>query len=138
MTALLEAKEKIIARRVVLLQILATILGAGVFCSSGGNSSVALAFLCGGGVSVANGALLAWRMCRTAANKVIDAHYQLRLMYFYAVERFLMVVVLLGLCMVSLRLPHLAVLVGFVAIQMLLPIGRWILGFETGITNKNV
>jgi len=90
----------------------------------------AAAVLCGGLVSALNGTLLAWRMSRAALHSAHEAHHsggahhQLRLMYLYAAERFLAVVVLLGLCMAALKLPPLTVLGGFVMGQAVLLAAR--------------
>jgi F0F1-type ATP synthase assembly protein I len=140
-----EATEKRLARRVVWLQVAITLVMAGVAYGLYG-AQLALAALSGGLVSVLNGALLAWRMCRTAlrsahaAHDSSGAHHQLRLMYFYAAERFLAVVALLGICMVVLKLSPLALLGGFVVGQATLLIAQLILSrFKTEIvTKKNV
>ena len=115
-----EAQERKSARRVVGAQVAITLLVAGTVYGIKGTPQLAWAVLSGGGVSVVNGALLAWRMSRAAVTSVQDAHHQLRLMYFYAAERFLVVVVLLGLCMAALKLLPLAVLSGFVMGQAVL------------------
>jgi len=119
-----EAQEKILARRVIGLQMVVALAGAGIAYGMEGTPQFALAVLSGGGVSVVNGALLAWRMSRAALSSVQNAHHQLRLMYFYAAERFLVVVVLLGLCMAALKLTPLAVLGGFVMGQAALLAAR--------------
>jgi ATP synthase protein I len=134
-----EAKEKIMARQVVMMQVVITLIGAGVAYSIEGTPQFALAVLCGGLVSALNGALLAWRMFRATLHPDRDAHHQLRLMYFYAAERFLVVVVLLGLCLAVLKLVPLALLGGFVMGQAVMPAGRLLLSsFKTEIVTKNV
>ncbi len=119
-----EAKERKSARRVVGAQVAITLLVAGMVYGIKGTPQLALAVLSGGGVSVVNGALLAWRMSRAAVISVQDAHHQLRLMYFYAAERFLTVVALLGLCLAVLKLSPLALLGGFVMGQAVLLVAR--------------
>ncbi|MDP2694639.1 MAG: ATP synthase subunit I, partial [Gallionella sp.] len=125
-----EAGEKRLARQVVGLQATTALVAAGVFYGLNGTPQDAVAVLCGGLVSALNGALLAWRMSRVAlrfaheARERSSAHHQLRLMYFYAAERFLVVVVLLGLCLVVLKLSPLAVLGGFVMVQAALLAAR--------------
>jgi len=119
-----EAKEKKLARQVLGMQMAATLVAAAIAYGIKGTPQFALAVLSGGGVSVVNGALLAWRMSRAALSSVQNAHHQLRLMYFYAAERFLAVVVLLGLCMVALKLSPLALLGGFVMGQAVLLAAR--------------
>lgn len=134
-----EAKEKKIARQVVWLQLVVTLIGASVAYSLNGTPQFAIAVLSGGGVSIINGALLAWRMNRSALHPAHEAHHQLRLMYYYAAERFLVVVVLLCLCIVVLKLSPLALLSGFVMGQVVLPVGRLLLSrLKTEIVTKNV
>lgn len=120
----IEAKENKLARQVLGLQVVVTLAITVVAYGIEGTPQFALAVLSGGGVSVVNGAMLAWRMSRAALSSVQNAHHQLRLMYFYAAERFLVVVVLLGLCMVALKLSSLALLGGFVMGQAVLLAAR--------------
>lgn len=122
-----EAKERKIAHRVNLLQMAVTLFAAGIAFSIKDAPQLAIAVLGGGGISVVNGALLTWRMVRAAAHPAHEAHQQLRLMYFYAAERFLVVIALLCMCMVVLKLSPLAVLGGFVIGQAVLLAGRLIL-----------
>lgn len=106
------------------MQVAATLVVASVVYGMGSAPQFAIAVLCGGGVSIANGALLAWRMTRSAPHSAHEAHHQLKLLYYYAAERFLVVVALLGLCMAALKLPPLALLGGFVIGQMALLAAR--------------
>ena len=122
-----EAKEKKIARQVILLQMLATLLGASIAYSIKGTPPFAIAVLSGGGISIVNVVLLAWRMVRAAKHPAHEAQHQLRLMYFYATERFLVVVALLCLSIVVLKLSPLALLGGFVMGQAVFVAGRFIL-----------
>ena len=127
-----EAEEKKIARQIVVLQIVVTLIGASIAYSMKGTPQFAIAVLSGGGISVLNGALLAWRMTRETLHPAPEAHHQLRLLYFYAAERFLVVVVLLCLCIAVLKLLPLALLGGFVMGQAVLPAGRLFLSrFKT-------
>ncbi|HEU0219405.1 MAG TPA: ATP synthase subunit I [Gallionella sp.] len=125
-----EAREKRMARHVVGLQAAVALVTTGIAYSLNGTPQYAIAALSGGLVSVLNGTLLAWRMSRTAlhsdheAHDSSGAHHQLRLMYFYAAERFLVIVVLLGLCMAALKLSPPAVLGGFVVGQAALLAAR--------------
>ena len=119
-----EAKEKKIARQVIFLQVVATLFGASIAYSIKGTPQFAIAVLSGGAVSVVNGVLLAWRMARAALHPAHEAHHQLRLMYFYAAERYLLVVVLLCLCFAVLNLSPFAILAGFVMGQVLLLAGQ--------------
>jgi hypothetical protein len=104
----IEVREKKIAHQVVMLQIVVTLIGASIAYSMKGTPQFAIAVLSGGGISVLNGALLAWRMTRETLHPAPEAHHQLRLLYFYAAERFLVVVVLLCLCIAVLKLLPLA------------------------------
>jgi ATP synthase protein I len=140
-----EEKERKIARQVVWLQTMVTLTVASIAYSMKGTPQLALAVLCGGGVSVVNGAMLAWRMYRSAlhpASEVYDSravHQQLRLLYFYAAERYLVVVVLLGLSMAVLKLSPLALLAGFVMGQFALLVARLLLSkIKTEIVTKHV
>ena len=134
-----EAKEKKIACQLVLLQIVVTLVGASIAYSINDTPQFAIAVLGGGGVSIVNGTLLAWRMDRAALHAAHEAHYQLRLMYYYAAERFLVVTALLCLFIAVLKLWPLALLGGFVMGQMVLSAGRLLLnGFKTEIVTKNV
>ena len=136
-----EAKEKRLARLVIGLQMVITLVVAIIACGMEETPQFILAVLSGGGVSVINGALLAWRMSRAALSPVQDAHHQLRTIYFYAAERFLVVVVLLGLCLATLKLSPLALLGGFVTGQAVLLVARLFLSkfvLETEIATKNV
>ena len=122
-----EAKEKKFVRQLFRLQVLSILIAATIAFVTKGTPQYALAVLSGGGISVVNGALLAWRMSRAALASVQNAHHQLRLMYFYAAERFLLVSVLLLLCMTVLKLPPLALLGGFVLGQAVLLAARLLL-----------
>jgi len=122
-----EAKENKLARQVIVFQFVVTLAVAGIAYGMKGTPHIALAVLSGGGISVVNGALLAWRMSRASLSSVQNAHHQLRLMYFYAAERFLLVAVLLMLCMAVLKLSPLALLGGFVTGQAVLLSARLIL-----------
>ena len=135
----IEAKEEEIARQVILLQVLVTLVGAGIVFSIRSSPEYAIAVLSGGGTSAVNGVMLVWRMSQAASRPVYEAHHQLRLLYFYAAERFLVVLVLFCFCLAVLKLSPLALLGGFVVGQVVLPMGRLFLsGFKTEIVNKNV
>ncbi len=126
-----EVQEKILARKVVWLQALTILAAAGVVYGWKGSPQYAIAVLGGGSVSVLNGALLAWRMSRAALHSSHDAHLQLRLMYFYAAERFLAVVALLAICLAVLKFSPLVVLSGFALGQAALLAGRLFLKIKT-------
>jgi hypothetical protein len=119
-----EAKEKKIARQGILLQVVATLIGASIAYGIKGTPQFAIAVLSGGAISVVNAALLAWRMARAALHPAHEAHHQLRLLYFYAAERYLVVVLLLCICFAVPELSPLALLGGFVMGQALFLAGR--------------
>ena len=128
-----EAREKKMARHVAWLQAAMALIATGIVYGSTGAPHFAIEALSGGLISVLNGALLAWRMSRTALRLAPEAqdsggaHQQLRRMYFYAAERFLAVVVLFGICMAVLKLSPLALLGGFVMGQATLLAAQLIL-----------
>ncbi|HCI12921.1 MAG TPA: hypothetical protein DFK12_02915 [Gallionellaceae bacterium] len=122
-----EIKEKQLARTVVGWQMAVVLAIAGITYGLGKTPQDVMAVLSGGGVSVLNGALLAWRMSRAASVSAHDAHLQLRLLYYYAAERFLVVVALLALCLAVLKLSPLALLGGFVLGQAVLLSARLLL-----------
>ena len=111
----------------VRLQLATAIVATALAYSLNGTPRFAMAVFSGGAVAVLNGALLAWRMSRATLCSAHDAPLQLRLMYFYAAERFLVVVALLGLCLAVLKLSPLGVLSGFVAGQAALLAARLLL-----------
>lgn len=128
---LAEEQEKKSARLVIWLQLLVTLLATGVAIAWEGSPQNAIAVLVGGGISILNGVLLAWRMSRATRHPVHDAHQQLRLMYFYAAERFLAVVVLLGLVLAVLKDSPLMVVSGFVLGQATLMAARLLVKNKT-------
>ncbi|MFH2140512.1 MAG: ATP synthase subunit I [Pseudomonadota bacterium] len=135
---LAEEQEKKSARQVIWLQMLVTLSAAGAVMAWGSSPQNAIAVLGGGGISILNGALLAWRMSRATQRPVHDALQQLRLMYFYAAERFLAVVVLLGLVLVVLKDSPLMVISGFVLGQATLLAARLLLKNKTESGSQNV
>jgi F0F1-type ATP synthase assembly protein I len=122
-----EAKEQKESRRTILLQLLFVVLVAGIAFSLGSTPQFVQAVLSGGGVSLLNGVLLAWRMSRASKRTTHDARLQLRLLYFYAAERFVVVSALLGGFMLTLDLPTAGILAGFVAGQAGLLAARLVL-----------
>jgi ATP synthase protein I len=120
----IDTKEQKLARKVLNLQIVVVLIVAGITYVMRGSPQYAIAVLSGGGISIVNGALLAWRMSQAVRISALNAHHQLRLMYFYAAERFLVVVVLLGMCLALLKLTPLVFLGGFVLGQAVLLAAR--------------
>ncbi len=131
-------QEKNSARQVIRLQMLVTLSAAGAVMVWGSSPQNAIAVLVGGGISILNGALIAWRMTRATRRPIHDAHQQLRLMYFYAAERFLAVVVLLGLVLVIQKDFPLMVISGFVLGQATLLAARLLLKNKTESGSQNV
>lgn len=133
-----EVQEKRLARRVIGLQFLVTLTAAGAAYGWESSPQHAIAVLGGGGASVLNGTLLALGMSRASSrSSLLNAHQQLRLMYFYAAERFLAVVTTLGFCLAVFKLSPLAVLGGFALGQATLLSARLLLKikFESGFKN---
>jgi ATP synthase protein I len=128
-----ETKEKKLARQVVWLQIVVTMVGVGIAYSIKDKPQFAIAVLSGGAVSTVNGAMLAWKMSRSAlhpAQNMRDprvAQQQLRFLYLAAAERFLVVIALYCFCMIVLKLAPLALLAGFAMGQTTLVVARLIL-----------
>jgi len=133
-----EEQEQITARHVVMLQLLITASIAGLVYGWKSSPQGAIAVLIGGGVSILNGVLLAWRMSRARKQTIHDAHQQLRLMYFYAAERFMAVVVLLGLALVMHKDSPLLIIGGFVLGQATLLAARSLLKIRTESGSENV
>ncbi len=125
-----EVQEQQQIKRVTWVQLIVAIIAGSAALVVGATPQLAIAVLIGGWVSVLNGALMAWRMSRANQRSAHDAHLQLRLMYFYAAERFFLVVVSLGLAMAILKLP-LAVMSGFVLGQASLLVARLFLRIKT-------
>lgn len=128
---LAEEQEKRSARLIIWLQLLVTLSVAAIATAWGGSPQNAIAVLVGGGISILNGGLIAWRMNRATQRPVIDAHQQLRLMYFYAAERFLAVAVLLGLALAVQKDSPLLVICGFVSGQATLMAARLLVKNKT-------
>lgn len=95
----------------------------------GATPEFSIAVWCGGGVSALNSVMLAWRTSRANKHDSLEATLELRLLYFYAMERFLSIVVMLGLVMAATRQPP-AVLVGFVSGQAIMLLTRLFLQFR--------
>lgn len=133
-----EVQEKQLARKVIWLQTLIILAAAGAAYGWESSPQYVFAVLGGGGASVLNGALMAWRMSRASVISSNDAHQQLRLMYFYAAERFLAVVTTLGICLAVLKLSPPAVLGGFVLGQATLLAARLLLKIKSESGVKNV
>jgi F0F1-type ATP synthase assembly protein I len=133
-----ERQEEKIALKVTLLQLLVTLLLAGALYCLEGMPQNAIAVLGGGAVSILNGMLLAWRMARAKRRSVHDAHQQLRLMYFYAAERFLAVVVSLALVLVMQKDAPLFAIGGFVLGQATLISARLLFRIKTESGSENV
>lgn len=134
-----EANENKKARKIAWMQFVMTLVSAGATYGATGSKQLAIAVVWGGLISVTNSAILAWRMGHSTVQTALSPQYQVRLLYFYAAERFVVVVALLCLCMAALRLSPSGLIGGFLVIQGLQLIGRWLMGsFKTGVKTKNV
>jgi len=102
------AQEKEKNRQLITLQLVAV-------------SAIATGYL--GYGSIFNSLLIAWRMKRANSQALRNAQLQLRLLFFFAAERFLLVMLMLGLLMTVSHRP-LAVLSGFVAGQAVMILAR--------------
>jgi ATP synthase protein I len=105
--------------RLLAWQLLPVLVVSGVFFwRSGANAAAAVWF--GGGVAACNGLLLAWRRHHAASGRALSAGESLRLLYRTALERFVMVALLLALGLGVLKLHPLALLTGFLVGQLAL------------------
>lgn len=116
-----QEKEK--NRQLITLQLLVVSAIAAIYFGHGATPQETIAVWCGGGIAVFNSLLIAWRMKRANSQALRDAQLQLRLMFFFAAERFLLVMLMLGLLMTVSHRP-LAILGGFVAGQTAMMIAR--------------
>jgi ATP synthase protein I len=85
---------------------------------SGGFQASSAGF--GGAIALTNVLLLEWRCYQTDKGRAIDARQSLRVLYRSALERMLLVGLLMALGLVVLALHPLALLTGFVVGQMAL------------------
>ena len=126
-----DTEEKKLAYRVVWYQLLLAITGSIITFVFEGVQQTATAVLIGGMVSVVNGVMLAWRMNRPVLPKALNkndpaiVHRHLRLLYFYAAERFVLVVALLAV-LIKLKFHPVALLGGFVFVQATMMVARLI------------
>ena len=125
-----DTEEKKLAYRIAWFQLLIAITSSFATYGYSEQLQTAIAVLSGGMVSVVNGGMLAWRMSRPDLLKACDKHdpitihRHLRLLYFYAAERYAVVVVLLALCLVKLNFQPLALLGGFIFVQASMMVAR--------------
>lgn len=110
-------------RQLIALQIVVVSAIAALCFGYGATPQETIAAGCGGGISVFNSLLIAWRMKRADSQVLHNAKLQLRLLFFFAAERFLLVMLMLGLLMAVSHSP-LAVLGGFVAGQIVMMVSR--------------
>jgi len=104
--------------QIIGLQVILTITGA-VVAYFVDNLQSGISVLWGGFCALGNVCLLLWRM-HTGTGHDNDANRQLRLMYRSVLERFFVVMGLLAFGMLRLKLAPLAILLGFIAGQMVL------------------
>ena len=113
------------AKNVVVIQLIVLAIFASIISVIKSQAEMTVAVLVGGGVSVVNGVMIAWRMHRASLRPVYAAHHQVKLLYFYAAERNLVVLLLLCLCMILIKLSALGLLSGFVVGQVALLLSRF-------------
>lgn len=119
--------EQNAAQWVLRVQVIVTLIVCLIIFIFKQEVSLVLAVLCGGGASIVNILMLAWRMRKSSAQVTLDAHIQLRLLYYYAAERFLVVVMALAVCIMVLKLSPLYVICGFLVGQVALIATRLVL-----------
>jgi len=117
------AQEKEKNRQLITLQLVVVSAIAAGYLGYEAAPQETMAVWGGGGVSIFNSLLIAWRMKRENSRVRRNAQLQLRLLFFFAAERFLLVMLVLGLLMAFSHGP-LAVLSGFVAGQAVMIIAR--------------
>ena len=117
------AQEKEKNRQLITLQLVVVSAIAAGCLGYGATPQETMAVWCGGGISALNSWLIAWRMNRANNQALRNAQLQLRLLFFFAAERFLLVMLMLGLLMTVSHRP-LAVLSGFVAGQAVMILAR--------------
>ena len=117
------AQEKEKNRQLITLQLVVVSAIAAGCLGYGATPQETMAVWCGGGISAFNSWLIAWRMNRANNQALRNAQLQLRLLFFFAAERFLLVMLMLGLLMTVSHRP-LAVLSGFVAGQAVMILAR--------------
>ncbi len=116
-------------RTLFTIQILAVCAAAGVIHLTAGATAAAAA-LYGGAAALSNSLLLAWRAHQAKTRAGTDPHRHLRTAYLSAVERLVIVALVLGAGLGALRLEPLPLLAGFAAGQLALLIS----GIWTGLT----
>lgn len=112
------AQEKRTIYATALLQILVTLISAGVV-SLVDNPNFGISILWGGMTALVNLVLLAWRMIY-GDQPTYSAEQHLRLMYRSSLERFCVVASLLAVGMLKLKLAPLGVILGFLVGQVVL------------------
>ena len=117
------AQEKEKNRQLITLQLVVVSAIAAGCLGYGATPQETMAVWCGGGISALNSWLIAWRMNRANNQALRNAQLQLRLLFFFAAERFLLVMLMLGLLRTVSHRP-LAVLSGFVAGQAVMILAR--------------
>lgn len=116
-------------RKILILQLFILLLATGpVFL--GGSSELAIAWLFGSGIALANTSLLAWRSRRLVKRPPTDAHRDLRAFFLSAIERFVIVTMLFVAGLGALKLQPLPLISAFIVGQLVLTISS----FKTGLT----
>lgn len=99
--------------------------------AAGAEIQTIIGLLVGGAAAFVNGILLAWRMRSVLRLASLGVPQQLRFLYFYAAERYVIVLTLVGFGLILFKMAALHVLAGFIAGQVALFAGRLILKFRT-------
>lgn len=106
------------ARSIVRLQA-AVAVAAAVIGLVVGDGETAKATFFGASIALLNTLLMVWRMRRAERQPHLDASRQLRSLYLSGIERFVAVVAALAIGLKALQLDPLALLVGFIAGQLI-------------------
>lgn len=106
------------ARSIVRMQAAVAVAVAAIGLVVGGGEMAKAAFF-GASVALLNTLLMIWRMRRAERQAQPEAHRQLRSLYVSGIERFVAVVAALAIGLKALQLHPLALLVGFIAGQMI-------------------
>ncbi|HSH30259.1 MAG TPA: ATP synthase subunit I [Thiohalobacter sp.] len=116
-------------RNILILQLIILSLAAGALILAR-PPEIAIAWLFGAGIALSNTALLAWRSHRLVKRPATDAQRDLRVFFFSAVERLVIVIMLFVAGLGVLELSPLPLLGAFIAGQLVLMISS----FKTGLT----
>lgn len=106
------------ARSIVRLQASMAVVASAIGLIVGDGETAKAAFF-GASIALLNTLLMLWRMRRAERQAQPSAHRQLGALYVSAIERFVAVVAALAIGLKALQLDPLALLVGFIAGQLI-------------------